>query len=108
MEIDLIASRTHRPCDENSLDQNRASEAGVTLSIVAVVGQAFPFDLEGASSYQNTAEVNAEVMLIALLTSLDFHGESVTIQGDSTTSLSWASKERFRGGRSTWASVFWI
>ena len=45
---------------------------------------------------------------MALLTSLVFHGESVTIQGDSTTDLSGASTERFRGGRSTWASVSWI
>ena len=106
--IGLIASRINRPCDDDMVVQDGTGESEVTLSTIAVVGQAFPFDLKGDSSYQNTAEFIAEVMLMALLTSLGFHGESVTIQGDSTTALSWASKERFRGGRSTWASVFWI
>ena len=53
--IGLIASSIHRPCDDESLVQSGTGEAGVTLSTIAVVGQAFPFDLGGDSSYQNTA-----------------------------------------------------
>ena len=106
--IGLIASRINRPRVDCAVRAAGVGTASVTLSTIAVVGHAFPFDLGGDSSYQNTAEFIAEVMLMALFTSLGFHGESVTIQGDSTTALSWASKEKFRGGRSTWASVFWI
>ena len=104
----LIASRINRSGDDDMMVETGVGSPSVTLSTIAVIGHAFPFDLGGDSSYQNTAEFIAEVMMMALLTSLGYRGESVTIQGDSTTALAWASKESFRGGRSTWASVFWI
>jgi hypothetical protein len=103
--IGLIASRI--VYHDNTV-ANEGRTCAYDLCTIAVIGHTLPYDLKGDSSYQNTVEFIAEVMLLAIFTSLGFHGESVLIQGDSTTALSWASKEKFRIGPSTVTSIMWI
>ena len=76
--------------------------------MVAVVGYGFVFDLGTDSGFQNSVEFIAIVAAVMLLTSLGFRGWSVLIQGDNTSSLSWASDEKFRAGRSLAAAILFM
>jgi hypothetical protein len=75
------------------------------LRTIAVVGYRFSYELAGDSSYQNSVEFIAIVISLLLITSLGFQGESLLVQGDSTTALSWSSRENFKAGRSTAAAI---
>ena len=78
------------------------------IAIVAAVGYDFTFDLGDDSGYQNTVEFIAIVSASLLLTSLGMRGESVLVQGDNTSSLSWAKDEKFRAGRSMAAAILFM
>ena len=103
--IGLVASRIY-PSDNTMANVGKFCASD--LYTIAVVGCTLPYDLKGDSSFQNTVEFIAEVILQSIFTSLGFRGLSVLLQGDSTSALSWASKEKFRVGRSTAASIMWI
>jgi len=103
--IGLVASRIY-PSDNTITNEGQLCASD--LCTIAVVGCILPYDLKCDSSYQNTVEFIAEVILQSIFTSFGFRGLSVLLQGDSTSALSWASKEKFRVGRSTAASIMWI
>jgi len=77
-------------------------------TVVAVVGYDFVFDLGTDSGFQNSVEFIAIVAAVMLLTSLGFRGWSVLIQGDNTSSLSWAAGEKSRAGRSLAAAILFM
>ena len=76
--------------------------------VVAASGYQLPYDLGGDSSYQNAVEFISIVVGLCLMASLSLSGGGILIQGDSTTALSWSADEKFRGGRSSAAVVFFM
>ena len=80
------------------------SDTGETRLICAVK-LPIPFDLGANSGYQNSVEFMAIVVGLACLAALGYSGRGVKLIGDNTSSLSWASTERFRAGHSRPAAV---
>ena len=87
---------------------------GIILSELSATGETqligavklpIPVDLGGDSGYQNSAEFMAVVVGLACLASLGYSGRGVKLIGDNTSSLAWASTERFRAGNSRPAAV---
>jgi hypothetical protein len=65
----------------------------------------FPFALKSDSSFQNVCEFIAVVIGIIVLVKLGYANTTITLRGDSRTSLRWGSTERFKGVRGLSASV---
>jgi hypothetical protein len=87
---------------------------GIILSELSATGEPqlmcavklpIPIDLGGDSGYQNSAEFMAVVVGLACLASLGYSGRGVKLIGDNTSSLAWASTERFRAGNSRPAAI---
>jgi hypothetical protein len=110
--VNLDASLTGLGLIVSLVDYHINEEAGTRdreeIAIIAAVGYDFTFDLGDDSGYQNTVEFIAIVSASLLLTSLGMRGESVLVQGDNTSSLSWAKDERFRAGRSMAAAILFM
>jgi len=110
--VNLDASLTGLGLIVSLVDYHSNEEAGTMereeIAIVAVVGYDFAFDLGDDSGFQNTVEFIAIVSASLLLTSLGMRGESVLVQGDNTSSLSWVKDERFRAGRSMAAAILFM
>jgi hypothetical protein len=113
LHVNLDASLTGiglimtRPVDSVYDSEYDPSRSGLQdhRAVFAVSGYELPYLLGGDSSYQNTVEFIAIVVSLLVVASLGLLNESVLIQGDSTTALSWSSKEQFRVGRSSAAAV---
>ena len=71
----------------------------------AVTAIRLPFQLGQDSSFQNTAEFMVVVMDIVTLARRGVVGAPIALLGDNTSSLAWASKERFKEGRSQHAAT---
>ena len=67
----------------------------------------FPFDLGCESWYQNTAEF-IRVVGSFLLAQRGCWGVTLTLKGDSETSLTWGRQEKFKGGLGKCASILFI
>jgi hypothetical protein len=79
--------------------------AGEEERLVGVTGLSFPFDLQGDSRFQNTAEFAAVVVGCVCLVKKGYVGQRIRLVGDSLTSLVWGQTERFRGLINLSASV---
>ena len=83
-------------------------DASTAWTIMFVAKIPIPFDLGDDSGYQNTVEFLAVVTGLACLSCLGYHGHSIIVKGDNTSSLSWSTSERFRSGPSRSCAVFFM
>ena len=60
-----------------------------------MIGYTVDYQLGGDSSYQNSMEFITIVVSLAILVSLGLRDITVVVQGDSTSALAWASKQKF-------------
>ena len=68
----------------------------------------FPFDLKQDPSNQNVCEFIAVVIGLVVLIKRGYSNATLTLRGDSRTSLKWGSTERFKGSRGFSASVMYL
>jgi len=77
-------------------------------SIIAVGRYDFHFDITGNPRYQNIAEFIAVIAGFLALFNRGYSHVNIQLQGDSISSLTWSSTERFRGSLSNRATMVYI
>ena len=77
-------------------------------ALIAVVGYKTPYLTDQDSGYQNTMEFIALVSTIFLCVHLGFRNTGIRLESDSSTSISWSSKEKFKSERALFAACVYI
>jgi hypothetical protein len=78
------------------------------VDLLAMVGYTVDYQLGGDSSYQNSMEFITIVVSLAILVSLGLRDITVVVQGDSTSALAWASKQKFKTSRCRVAALIYM
>ena len=82
--------------------------AGSSRKLIAVVGFKTPYALNHDSSFQNTMEFIAVVSTIFLCVHLGYRDTGLRLESDSTSSISWTSRESFKSERALSAACIYI
>ena len=68
----------------------------------------FPFDCKKDSSFQNSCEFLVIVIALAFLAQKGYGHITIILEGDSTSALAWAEKQRFRSSLSRTAIIAFL
>jgi len=83
-------------------------EESPTERLLTVTGYDTPFDLQRQSRYQNTMEFMAATIGICILAREGVRNAGVRMRGDSKSSLSWATNEKFKCGPSEGTATLFL
>jgi len=83
-------------------------DKGISVTDIGYGSFKFPFDLHQDPSNQNVCEFIAVVVALVILIQRGYTNTTISLRGDSKTSLKWGRTERFKGVRGLSASVVYL